>query len=169
MPNTQMIMYEEEYQKISMILNELCSAASSKACYLVDQNGQLIAQAGQTQNIDATSLASLTAGSIAATSGLAKLLGEEHFSVLFHEGKDQHIHLTSVGGQIILVVIFDQRSTIGLVRLRVKKYSEQLAQVFHILEEKASTSSHSSTFREITDDDIDSLFQEDLDQLFRES
>lgn len=162
-------MYEEEYQKISSILDQLCQDAKSKACYLVDQNGQLIAQAGQTQGIDATSLASLTAGSIAATSGLAKLLGEQHFSVLFHEGKDQHIHLTSVGGQIILVVLFDQRSTIGLVRLRVKKYSQQLSQVFTLLEEKASNTSPSAQMGEITDDDIDSLFREDLDQLFRES
>jgi len=63
----------------------------------------------------------LTAGNIAATGGLAKLIGEREFSILFHEGERDNLHISIVGQRVILVVIFDQKSSLGLVRLRVKE------------------------------------------------
>ena len=89
--------------------------------FLVDKNGQQIAYNGDINNLDTTSLASLTAGNVAATDGLARLIGEKEFSVLFHEGERDNIHISIVGKRVILVVIFDERSSLGLVRLRVKK------------------------------------------------
>jgi hypothetical protein len=65
-----------------------------------------------------------------------------------------------------LVVIFDERSSLGLVRLRVKKAAVELNGVFdsimHKVEaEKASSGANfESPFAEITDEDIDSLFSE---------
>jgi len=112
--------------------------------------------------MDTTSLASLTAGNIAATGGLAKLIGEKEFSILFHEGEKDNLHISIVGGRVILVVIFDQRSSLGLVRLRVKKASDELGRIFDDLSKKAAeTEKHNkmSPFAEITDDDIDNLFR----------
>ena len=80
------------------------------------------------RGIDTTSLASLTAGCIAATGGLAKIVGEEEFPVHFHQGQRDNLHITLVAGRIILVVVFDERSSLGLVRLRVKKAGAELAQ-----------------------------------------
>jgi hypothetical protein len=74
---------------------------------------------GETQGLDATSLASLIAGSIAATASLAKLMGEQEFLSVFHEGQKDHMHVSVVGQRVILVVMFDQRSSLGLIRLRV--------------------------------------------------
>ena len=130
---------------------------------LLDKNGQNIASAGDLDGIDTTSLASLTAGNVAATDGLAKLIGEKEFSILFHEGENEHLHINVVASRGILVVLFDERSSLGLVRLRVKKASVELSE---ILEEIAgrdtahpfSTGGAPSPFSEITDDDIDALF-----------
>src|SRR4030043_153108 len=119
-----MIMYEEEFHQISAILEKLTKDANGKVVFLVDKNGQLIAAAGEYENLDTTSLAPLTAGNIGATGGLAKLLGEKEFSILFHEGERDNLHISIVGMRVILVVIFDARSSLGLVRLRVKKASE---------------------------------------------
>jgi predicted regulator of Ras-like GTPase activity (Roadblock/LC7/MglB family) len=80
-------MFDEESREISDIIGRLLKEANAKSVYLVDKDGQLIASSGQTSNIDSTSLASLTAGNIAATGGLAKLIGEKEFSILFHEGE----------------------------------------------------------------------------------
>jgi len=123
----------------------------------------LIAECGETEHLDATGLASLTAGNIAATGGLAKLIGEKEFSILFHEGEKDNIHLSIVAQRVILVVIFDQRSSLGLVRLRVKKASDELAAIFAELSRKTERatvtgSALDSPFAEITDDDIDNLF-----------
>ncbi len=161
-PQSSLVMYDEEYQRILLLLERLLRESNSKVIFLVDKNGQLIASTGETANLDTTSLASLTAGNIAATGGLAKLIGEKEFSILFHEGEKDNIHISIIGGRVILVVIFDQRSSLGLVRLRVKKASRDLSLVLDDLvaktEQTAVASSTSSPFAEITDDDIDNLF-----------
>lgn len=161
MPGQQLVMYEEEFKEITGILDKLTKETNAKVVFLVDKNGQLIASAGDTEKIDATSLASLTAGNIAATSGLAKLIGEKEFSILFHEGEKENIHISIVGQRVILVVIFDRRSSLGLVRLRVKKSSEELNTIFDKLLKKVETKPEAeSPFAEITDEDIDNLFSE---------
>lgn len=166
---SQMIMYEEEHRQISFLLNRLFREASARACYLVDKNGQLIAEAGDIANIDSTSLSSLVAGSIAATGSLATLIGEKEFSILLHEGKDQHIHVSLISGGVIMVVIFDNRTSLGLVRLRVKRSTDEFNQIFNTLTKKVESPKAKSPFSEITDDDIDNLFRDDdIDKLFRE-
>ncbi len=159
---SSLVMYEEEYQRIIVLLEKLLRESNSKVIFLVDKNGQLIASSGETANLDTTSLASLTAGNIAATGGLAKLIGEKEFSILFHEGEKDNIHISIVGGRVILVVIFDHRSSLGLVRLRVKKASSELGSIFDGLaiksQQAAAVTAISSPFAEITDDDIDNLF-----------
>jgi predicted regulator of Ras-like GTPase activity (Roadblock/LC7/MglB family) len=155
-------MYDEEYKRIMVIIEKLLRESNSKVIFLVDKNGQLIAACGETEHLDTTSLASLTAGNIAATGGLAKLIGEKEFSILFHEGEKDNLHLSIIGGRVILVVIFDERSSLGLVRLRVKKASIELENVFTELVRKTEIHAISpgadSPFAEITDDDIDNLF-----------
>ncbi len=106
--------------------------------FLIDKNGQQIAAAGEIEQFDTTSLASLTAGNVAATDGLAKLIGEREFSVLFHEGQQDHIHISIVAKRAILVVIFDDRSSLGLVRLRVKRASADLEKVFETMLQKGT-------------------------------
>src|SRR5690242_3682003 len=158
----QMVMYDEEFQQISGVCERLSREANAKIVFLVDKNGQLIASVGATENLDTTSLASLTAGNIAATGGLAKLIGEKEFSILFHEGEKDNLHISIVAGRVILVVLFDTRSSLGLVRLRVKKASDELGAIFERLvqksEEKAKSGDNEFPFAEITDDDIDNLF-----------
>ncbi len=155
---SQMVMYDEEARRITAVCDKLCRDANARVVFVIDKNGQLIASSGEADKLDGTSLASLVAGEIAATGGLAKLMGEKEFSTLFHEGEKDHLHISLVAGRVILVVIFDSRSSLGLVRLRVKKGSEELNKVFDAVLEKSQTRGQESPFAEITDDDIDKLF-----------
>ena len=162
MANPQMVMYDEEFNQINVVIEKLLREANAKVIFLVDKNGQLISGVGDTERFDTTSLASLTAGNIAATGGMAKLIGEKEFSILFHEGEKDNLHISIVGGRVILVVLFDNRSSLGLVRLRVKKASDELTTIFDRLMQKAEAKEKSGDtefpFAEITDDDIDNLF-----------
>jgi predicted regulator of Ras-like GTPase activity (Roadblock/LC7/MglB family) len=163
MPEPSLIMHEEEFRQINAELARLHQQTNAKVTFLVDKNGQLIASVGETKDLDTTSLASLTAGNIAATGGMAKLLGEKEFSILFHEGERDNIHISLIGQRVILVVIFDQRSSLGLVRLRVKKSAEIFSQFFERLAQKAESEKSSkptskSPFAEITEEDIEKLF-----------
>ncbi|MFN8011152.1 MAG: roadblock/LC7 domain-containing protein [Holophagaceae bacterium] len=163
MAKLDLVMFEEEFRQLQDIIGRLQKDASAKVVFLVDKNGQQIAAAGDVHSIDATSLASLTAGNVAATDGLAKLIGEKEFSLLFHEGEKDNLHISIVGKRGILVVIFDQSSSLALVRLRVKKTSRELLEIFERVEQRAQSESSSTTkfespFSEITDEDIDKLF-----------
>ena len=156
--DSSLVMYEEEFERITQLLNRLRVDASAKIVFLVDKNGQQIAGAGEIEQVDTTSLASLTAGNVAATDGLAKLIGEKEFSILFHEGRKDNIHISIVGQRLILVVIFDERSSLGLVRLRVRKASSDIERILSDMELKAQqvgAANMASPFAEITDEDID--------------
>ncbi len=158
-----LVMYEEEFERIRQILDRLRVDARAKIVFLIDKNGQQIGGAGEIDQVDTTSLASLTAGNVAATDGLAKLIGEKEFSILFHEGKKDNIHISIVGQRLILVVIFDERSSLGLVRLRVRKAAAEIERVLEDMTEKArqvGSEEVVSPFAEITDEDIDALFSE---------
>ena len=160
------VLYEDEFRQLEDALRRLRQESNAKAVFLIDKNGQQIASAGEVEQFDTTSLASLTAGNVAATDGLARLIGEKEFSILFHEVEKDNIHISIVAQRVILVVIFDERSSLGLVRLRVKKASQELNEVFARImakvekEKSAAGSAFESPFAEITDEDIDSLFSE---------
>lgn len=151
------VLHEQAYRQIKAITDRLTRDANAKVVFLIDKNGLLIASSGDVQNMDTTSLGSLAAGNIAATTGLAQLLGEREFSNLFHEGERDNIHLTIVDSRVILVLIFDKRSSLGLVRLRVKRSSEELKRVFDEME-KDNQKEEGSIFDDISEDDIDNLF-----------
>ncbi|MBC8647741.1 MAG: roadblock/LC7 domain-containing protein [Thermoanaerobaculia bacterium] len=163
-----LVLYDEEFQKIKEALNRLRQDANSNVVFLIDKNGQQIAAVGDLQTLDTTSLASLTAGNVAATDGLARLIGEKEFSILFHEGEKDNIHISIVAQRVILVVIFDDRSSLGLVRLRVRRATADLERIFEDIVRKVETEkaaqalddSYESPFAEITDEDIDRLFSE---------
>lgn len=156
----QLVMYEEELEQINTVCQVLQRDSNAKAVLVIDRNGQAISEAGEVEHLDITSLSSLTAGNVAATGGIANLLSEKEFSGQFHEGERTNVHISIVASRVILLVLFDQRSSLGLVRLRVRKAAAELTTILEALVKKSEAGSQSSIFTEITDDDIDKLFND---------
>jgi predicted regulator of Ras-like GTPase activity (Roadblock/LC7/MglB family) len=154
------VMFPEEQEQIGVVCQRLHRDANAKAVLLIGRDGQAIADAGDVNELDVTSLSSLTAGNVAATGGISKILREKDFTSQFHEGEKTHVHITLVAGKAILVVLFDQRSSLGLVRLRVKKASEEMTRLFEQVAQKAKSRQGPSVLNEITDSDIDNLFND---------
>ena len=152
-------MHEQQFTQLRLILGKLRLDSFSRVVFLVDKNGQQIAAQGDHGDLDTTSLASLAAGNVAATRGMARLIGEKEFPTLSHEGERESIHICIIG-RVLLVVVFDDRSSLGLIKLRVKQASRDLSALFDELARLAEQhqESEEALFAEITDDDIDSLF-----------
>jgi predicted regulator of Ras-like GTPase activity (Roadblock/LC7/MglB family) len=153
------IIQEQQFQRLKSVLARLCVECAARVVFLVDRDGQTITFHGDIGDMDTTSFSSLAAGNVAATTSMAKLIGENVFPSVVHEGERESIFI-SVIGRSLLVVVFDERSTLGLVKLRTKRASHEVAAV---LEEATRDSARSrldnnSFFAEITDEDIDSLF-----------
>ena len=157
MADTPILLRENQYHQIKAVLARLRMDSSARVVFLVDKDGQEIAVQGEIGNLDTTSLASLTAGNVAATGGMAQLIGEKEFPTLSHEGERESIHI-SVIGRLLLVVVFDERSTLGLVKLRSRQVSQTLSTMMDEITQ-AEFDENDSPFAEITDEDIDSLFQ----------
>jgi predicted regulator of Ras-like GTPase activity (Roadblock/LC7/MglB family) len=159
MADTPIVIREQQYHEIKAVLAKLRMDSSARVAFLVDKDGQQIAVHGEVGNLDTTSLASLAAGNVAATGGMAQLIGEKEFPTLSHEGERESIHICVIG-RMLLVVVFDDRTSLGLVKLRVKQVSSELARIFEAImrEGQRRTAEEKSLFAEITDDDIDSLF-----------
>jgi predicted regulator of Ras-like GTPase activity (Roadblock/LC7/MglB family) len=159
MVDSPILIREQRYHHIKALLARLRLDAAARLVVLVEKDGQQIAVHGELGELDTTSLASLVAGNVAATGGMAKLIGEKEFPTLSHEGDKESIHI-SVIGRVLLVVVFDQRSSLGLVKLRSKQISQELAAAFAEIERDSQLAKGSSAlpFSEITDEEIESLF-----------
>ncbi len=105
--------------------------AGVRTAMLIDCSGNILVYCGQsTQNMDTISLAALAAANFGATTQIAQLIGEDDFSLLFHKGKKENIHICRVGEELILVTIFGQKVSLGMVRRRVAELSESIKNIF---------------------------------------
>jgi len=102
----------------------------------VDMSGNLIMQQGSMHMEDIFSLAALSAANFAATAEIAKLIGEEDFSLLFHKGDKRNIHFSRLGREHIIITLFNESVSLGLIRLKLNRAIEQMASIFKGLEGK---------------------------------
>lgn len=131
MADQGLIIYEEDLVKIEALLSRTLKGSEAKCALLVDKDGHLITKQGFTHSLDTTAISALLAGSFASTKEIARLVGESEFSVLFHQGKKDHIHMSLIGERAILAVIFDDRTTIGMVRLYSKEIVKELSKIIN--------------------------------------
>jgi predicted regulator of Ras-like GTPase activity (Roadblock/LC7/MglB family) len=157
----QIILSGRQYDGITKVLSELANKTKASAILFADMSGQLISQRGNTDNMNTTVLSALAASDFAATSEMAKLVGEEaKFKLLFHEGEKRNVYLSNVGDNFFLVVVFDVSVTLGLIRIYTKKAIEDLVT---ILEEESEEGAEDSGI----DSDFSTLLGDALDDTFK--
>ena len=151
---------EEDAGRIGALLNSLLREANARTALLVDRTGQMLAVAGEEPRFDPVAFASLTAADFSANDQLARLLGENEFGALFHQGEKDSLYLADVARRVILVVLFDNRTTLGLVKLRVRGVVEALTVLFTAMftREAAGDRRVESGFVGEAEDEIDKLF-----------
>ena len=164
MPFESVNIFEQDFWEINENLEMLRKQANAESVLLIDKAGQLITSAGDVSEIDISSFASLSAADFAATSQLALLIGESEFNTLFHQGKKLSLYVSVISQSVILVVIFSQRTTLGLVRLKVNNSVKNLEMIFRRIFEKLGTvkeekeQEFGEDFFEEADNEIDNLF-----------
>lgn len=121
---------EEDYASITQVLQRFLFDSKARCAIVVDRSGQLVTIVGDKPAFDATAFATLTAADFSANDQLARLIGEKDFNTLFHQGERESMLLADVARRVILVVLFDTRTTLGLVRLKMKATVEELSRFF---------------------------------------
>ena len=157
--STRLVFYKEDIERIAKTLNTFFKNANARCVLLVDKDGHLVTKEGESSTYDMDTISALVAGSFAATTQMAKLLGEEEFSIMFHQGKKDNIQLSLVGERTILAVIFDDKTTLGMVRLYASQVSSKLAELFsEIAERKSEGEKISQEFGKQAQGKLDDIF-----------
>ena len=151
---------EDDYGAITESLQRFLGEANARCAMLVDRAGQLVATVGEQPTFDPTAFATLTAADFSANDQLAKMIGEPEFGSLFHQGEKESMYLADIARRVILVVLFDNRTTLGLVKLRVKNAVSELNKVFENMfsQDGARGEPVESGFLGEAEDEIDKLF-----------
>ncbi len=151
---------EEDAKSIHAILVEFLRESNARTALIVDRTGQMITTAGEPPHFDPTAFASLTAADFSANDQLAKMIGEPEFGSLFHQGEKESMYLADIARRVILVVLFDNRTTLGLVKLRVKNAVSELNKVFEAMfsQDGVQGQQVETGFLGEAEDEIDKLF-----------
>ena len=150
---------EDDYGAITQSLQRFLYDTNARCALLVDRTGQLVATVGEQPNFDPTAFATLTAADFSANDQLARLIGETDFNTLFHQGEKESMYLADVARRVILVVLFDNSTTLGLVRLKMKSVVEELTKLFEQVFARGQGGTQSPSILAGADDEIDKLFQ----------
>jgi len=121
---------ETDSRTVDIILEDLLERSQALAAHLVDRSGRLIATSGRSSDYDLESFASLAAADLTANDELARLIGEPHVDGVACIGSLRSMASTQVGENLVLCVVFDRRSTLGIVRHRMRRSSEKLWALF---------------------------------------
>jgi predicted regulator of Ras-like GTPase activity (Roadblock/LC7/MglB family) len=149
---------EDDFGAITSALERFLIDSNARSALLVDRTGQLVATCGERPNFDPTAFATLTAADFSANDQLAKLIGENDFQSLFHQGEKESMYLADIARRVILVVLFDNRTTLGLVRLKMKPTVIELNQLFDKVFSRGTGHQQPNVLAG-ADDEIDKLFQ----------
>ena len=150
---------EDDFGAITSSLQKFLLDSNARCALLVDRSGQLVATVGEQPAFDATAFATLTAADFSANDQLARLIGESDFNSLFHQGEKESMYLADIARRVILVVLFDTRTTLGLVRLKMKETVHDLTRLFEdVFTRGASGKAQPPGLLSGAEDEIDKLF-----------
>jgi len=152
---------QQDAGRIETVLRAFLHDSNARCALIVDRTGQLITTVGEAPVFDPTAFASLAAADFSANDQLASMIGENEFSSLFHQGERESMFLADVARRVILVALFDNRATLGMVKLKAKAAVRELNGIFHSLFERSSTYAGpllETGFAAEAEDEIDRLF-----------
>jgi predicted regulator of Ras-like GTPase activity (Roadblock/LC7/MglB family) len=129
LPNCGITIDRESHGRIADLCAEFVRRSEATCALLVGVDGALLHKYGYLEGLDTDSLSALGAATIAATAEMARLIGETRFDVFIQQGTHRHLQIFRVGDSAVLLALFDDRTTAGMVRLRGQDASRRLAAV----------------------------------------
>jgi len=126
----RLVFYENDVERLDEKLDSFLELSGAHCALLIDKEGHLVTRRGEPLDAPIDSITALIAGSFAATREMARLLGEKQFTTMFHQGERDSVQLYLVGDRTLFVMLFDQRTNLGLVRFYAQETVHHLAEIF---------------------------------------
>lgn len=126
-----LVVSEQQLNAIESVLQNDIVDIGVSCVVLIDMAGNILAARDNgSKKHDIYSLAALAAGNFGAVSAMAKLIGEDEFSLLFHKGKSENIHFSKIMTEFLLVTIFSNEVSLGFLRLKVAEAVSRITEIF---------------------------------------
>jgi predicted regulator of Ras-like GTPase activity (Roadblock/LC7/MglB family) len=125
------VVSQEQLEKIDEILTQNLIDIGTDCVIIIDMAGNIItAKDNGTSKYDVYSFAALAAGNFATVDAMAKLVGEQEFSLLFHKGTDCNIHFSKIDDELLLITMFGKNISLGFLRLNVVKTIDEIKELW---------------------------------------
>ncbi len=122
---------QEQLEQTEAILNEDLVESGVKIALVVDMAGHIVANCQGTDcDHDVYSLAALAAGNFGAVNAMAKIVGEDEFSLLFHKGQDENLHFSKINEELLLITTFGNDVSLGFLRLKIAEAIERIRELW---------------------------------------
>ncbi len=152
---SHLVLTPEGIQEINTVLREFVDKSESNGALLVEKSGQLISLYGSMDVKNTVALAALVGGAFASTKELGRLIGEDEFSMMYQQGHKNNILIAALSTHDLLVAVFDDKTSIGLVKVIIKQAIENLSEIVSRLRAQKEVP---KSFKDLIESELDSLF-----------
>jgi predicted regulator of Ras-like GTPase activity (Roadblock/LC7/MglB family) len=132
----RLVFYTRDVARLDTEIDGFLELAGARCALLIDREGHLVTRRGEAVQSSLESISALIAGSFAATREMARLLGENEFATLFHQGTRDSIQISLVDNRALFAVVFDQRTNLGLVRYYAVETTKRLNEIMIEMEQR---------------------------------
>ena len=132
--------------------------AEAKTTMLITRQGNCLVSVGDLSYLNVTAISALVAGMFSATQEVARLVGEDKFSILLQQGEKRNIYISLVDETVMLLIIFDDYMAMGRVRYIARKSLKEIAELYSPA--KGDKEVPSDRFKEFAITLIDRIFEE---------
>jgi predicted regulator of Ras-like GTPase activity (Roadblock/LC7/MglB family) len=113
-------------------IREFVRDARVRVALLVTGSGQVLAQHGFTRAYEVMNVASLAAAAHASSRMLSEVTRSGRWTHMYHAGRQRQLFLaplTTPAGEMILVVVHDSESSLGLVQVFFERLCGEVAEL----------------------------------------
>ncbi len=157
----RLVFYEKDVERLDTELDSFLELSNARCAMLIDADGHLVTRRGEPNESSEEAIAALVAGSFAATREMARLMGEENFSIMFHQGARDSIQMQMVHDRTLLATVFDDRTNLGLVRFYAQEITKRIGSILEVVGAQDRSDSAPAL-----SDDFSASAEEALDKLF---
>jgi predicted regulator of Ras-like GTPase activity (Roadblock/LC7/MglB family) len=147
-----------QQNELTQKLTRLNQDADARTTMLITMQGNCVVSVGDLSYLNVPAISALVAGMFSATQEVARLVGEDHFSILLQQGEKRNIHISLIDNTIMLLIIFDDVMTMGKVRYVARKALRDIADAYSYT--KVDKQVDGAKFKEFAISLIDSIFDE---------
>ena len=154
----RLVFYANDVERLNTEIDAFLELSKSRCVLLVDRDGHLVTRRGEVVKTSEETISALIAGSFAATKEMARLLGENEFAILFHQGTRDSIQLQLIGTRTLMAVLFDGRTNLGMVRFYAQETGARINDILIEIAAEDRSASLGEDFEKGAEDALDKLF-----------